>query len=94
MPIKCIIRVEEDLKKTLAEILENSRDSFDIQGIIRINHKGIDNKDYLIACLYLKDKYAEFHGEFIKTANTNPKLRLLINYLIRNDWESNLEQSY
>jgi len=103
MAIEKLIKVEYDLEKILTEILKNPRNSLDIQGVITLSQEisqkscitslrgGIKKEKFSIATLYLSDKYAEFHDEFTQTANTNPELKPLYDYLIKNGWGTNLD---
>lgn len=103
MPIKHTVQVDNDLEKAVGEVLNNPRNSFDIQGILTISHditsKGsfitgvgkIEKDNTTVVELYLNDKYAQFHGEFAQTASLNPELKPLMDYLNKNGWNTNLE---
>ena len=102
MTIEESVKVEEGLEKELTAILKNTRNTLEIQGMLTIYHKvkskgmitsffPIEDEKIPVADLFLKDKYARFHGEFTQTALTNPELKPLVDYLMNSGWDTNFD---
>lgn len=101
MPTEELIKIEEGLERVLIDVLKNPRNSQEIQGVLTLYHKvkskdirtssfPVEDEKIPIVDLFLKNKYAQFYEEFAQTASINQELRLLVDYLTSNGWDSNL----
>ena len=57
--------------------------------VIKITYKG-DNFEPVVD-IYAGSKYAEWHGEFVQTAPTNPDLKPLFDRLSEEGYEMNVD---
>lgn len=95
--------IDKKLNILLKDLTKNSRNSLSKQTVITINHAvkeqstitstSPDKKQETtpIVSLYFGDKYAQFYNGFPQTAWNNPKLKPLVDYLVGNNWETNLD---
>jgi len=97
------MNIDEKLNLIIEELLKNPRNSQSQQIVIDITHTLKEKvtttcigplpetKKMGMVTLYLGDKYAQFHEEFTQTADTNPELKPLIDYVTKRGWRNNLD---
>lgn len=88
---KALAIADDGLKPFLEKILENPRTKASTGPVIDIIHNGTDNEDHHVVALYPLQKYAQFQGEYTQTAWSNPELKPLIDYLLSQDWDTNID---
>ena len=82
--------IDDQLQKILNDVMKNPNNSMSSHEVIDIENQGRDKRRHQVVTLYLMDKYAVFHDEYTQTAFSIPELKPLVDYCIKNDWNTNL----
>lgn len=85
--------IDEKLNILLKDLTKSPRNTLDEQTVMTLTHTAKEKPEEKIpiVSLYFGDKYAQFHDEFTQTARNNSELKPLVDYLVRNHWETNLD---